>query len=368
MTLILTNKDVQALVTMDDCIGAMDGAFRALGEKKAINAQPFRVFTPVDASKVQADGSNFNYTYTNLVGAIEPLGVTCERLISHVTYFYSSGGQMRVGKAALSRNSTYVDLMILWSAKTAEPLAFIHNGVSQRMRVAAGSAIGTRYLARPDASTLALLGTGWQAMTQIEAHSLVRELKEIRVYSPNAERRRKFVEHWQGRLPAQVRECSSAREAVRGAHIVAGASNAVEPIVYRDWLEPGMFFTGVKDVEFDMDAYRGADRLFMTRPGPFFDRYIVGDQQLMEEEGEAASMDLPLLGDVVAGKLPGRTSPDEVTGLINKGDGVQFAAVAELIYRRAAERGVGYEVPTELFLQGTEYLFVQSDSKRSASA
>ena len=63
-------------------------------------------------------GANFEY----LVGAIEPLGVTCERLISHVTYFYSSGGQMRVGKAALSRNQSYVDLMVLWSATTAEPL------------------------------------------------------------------------------------------------------------------------------------------------------------------------------------------------------------------------------------------------------
>ena len=210
---------------------------------------------------------------------------------------------------------------------------------------------------------MALIGTGWQATTQIRGHSAVRDLEEIRVYSQTPENRRAFVDEWSDRVDPSVTVASSAREAVRNADIVVTATNSITPVVFQDWVEPGMYLTGVKDLEFEPDVFQEADRNFVNRYGPFWQRYAIGGEDVIPEEGrDMAQRDIvsgeeyPLLGEVAAGRVPGREADDEVINLINKGDGIQFVAIAELIHRRAVEEDVGHEIPTDLFLQGEEYI------------
>lgn len=376
MTLLITNEEVEDLITMIDCVEAMDETQQAFGEGKAINAPPYRMMTPRDpdvfkergtpqATGEAADESDYplHYTYTSLTGAVEPLGVTCDRIDSDGVYYVSDEEGIKEVRVPLSRGNRFCGFMLLWDADTGEPLAFIHDAVAQKMRVAATSALGTKYFARGDATEMALIGTGWQATTQIQAHPAVRDLEEIRVYSQTPEHRREFVDEWSDRVAPEVTIASSAREAVENADIVITATNSISPIVLQEWTEPGMYLTGVKDLEFEPEIFKEADKTFVNRYGPFWQRYAIGGEDMIPEEGRdmaqqeiVAGEEYPLLGDVAAGHVSGRQTPEEVITLINKGDGIQFVAIAELIYRRATEESVGHEIPTELFLQDEEYV------------
>lgn len=375
MTLIIDNEEVEDLVTMEDCIEAMDVAQRALATGDAVNGPVYRVMTPRDPELFaergtpQATGEAIgdsdyplHHTYTSLTGAIEPLGVTCDRVDSDGVYYVSDRQGIKEVRVPMSRDSHFCGLMNLWDSTTGEPLAFIHDAVAQKMRVAATSALGTKYLAREDASEMALIGTGWQASTQIRAHPVVRDFDVVRVYSQTPEHRREFVDEWADELSCDVVEASSAHEAVEGADVVVTATNSIDPVVKDEWLEDGVFFTGVKDLEFETKSYERCDKVFVNRSGPFWDRYVIGGEEVIPEEGRDMAQkgvvagDWPLVGGVPAGQWEGRESTDELISLINKGDGVQFAAVANRIYREAVQQDVGHEIPTELFLQGEDYV------------
>lgn len=376
MTLIITNKEVEDLITMGDCVKAMDKTQQAFGEGKAINAPPYRMMTPRDTKIFDERGTPqaigeatgesdypLHYTYTSLTGAVEPLGVTCDRIDSDGVYYVSDEEGIKEVRVPLSRGNRFCGFMLLWDADTGEPLAFIHDAVAQKMRVAATSALGTKYFAREDATKMALIGTGWQATTQIQAHPAVRDLEEIHVYSQTPEHRQEFVAEWSDRVGPDVMVASSARAAVEGADIVITATNSISPVVFQEWVEPGMYLTGVKDLEFESKIFQEVDKTFVNRYGPFWQRYAIGGEDVIPEEGRdmaqqniVAGEDFPLLGEVAAGQVSGRETSEETITLINKGDGIQFVAIAELIYRRAVEAGAGHEIPTELFLQDEEYI------------
>ncbi|MDX1746139.1 MAG: hypothetical protein R3324_09400 [Halobacteriales archaeon] len=378
MTLIITNEEVEQLVTMTDCVEAMDEAQRAYGEGKAVHGPVCRVMTPRDPSVFaergtpQATGEAkrsidsdypLHYTYTSLSGAIEPLGVTCDRIDSDGIYYVEDADGIKEVRVPMCRDSQFCGLITLWDSDTAEPLAYIHDAVAQKMRVAACSAIGSKYLARADASEMALIGTGWQASTQIQAHPVVRDLETVRVYSQTPDHRREFVEYWNDRLDLDVVETDSIGSAVDGADIVVTATNSVTPLITREMVEHGMFLTGVKHLEFEVDVYHDADRIFANSPTHrTWERFVIGGSDVIPEErfdDERRAIlegDYPLLGEAAAGVVEGRRTEGEVINLINKGDGIQFAAVGHAVYRRAVEAGVGHEIPTELFLQGKEYV------------
>jgi alanine dehydrogenase len=153
----------------------------------------------------------------------------------------------------------YVGLVFLYSAETLELLAIMTDGHLQRMRVAAVTGIGISYLARKDARTAALLGTGWQAETAAWAMVCTRPVSRIKVYSPNPEHRRRFAEKAAGELGREVVAVESAREAVEGADIVACATNAAEPVVSGEWVGAGTHLTCIRAHEFDEEAWARSD-------------------------------------------------------------------------------------------------------------
>jgi ornithine cyclodeaminase/alanine dehydrogenase-like protein (mu-crystallin family) len=195
-------------------------------------------------------------------------------------------------------------------------------------------------------------------------NAAVRQLTRIQVYSPTPGHSQAFAERWTPEAGVEIVPVGSARDAVRGADFVITATNAPEPVVMADWLEPGQFVTGVKDLELELAGWERCDVLTANRHGPMWQRYAIGGVEVIPEHGrdywgkpsriqwEA----LPLLGDVIVGKHPGRTADEQITGLILRGDGVQFAAVGARIYQLCKERGLGTEIPTELFLQDERYI------------
>ena len=211
---------------------------------------------------------------------------------------------------------------------------------------------------------MALIGTGWQAQGAACCFAALGVLNTIKVFSPTPGKKESFAAEMSKEAGIDFVPVASAREAVRGADIVYMATNSKDPVVMADWLEPGQFVSNVSDVELELAGWERCDVLAMNRHGRRWMRYAIGGEDVIPEHGKdqytrptsIAWDEQILLGDIIAGNHPGRTSDDQITGLVLRGDGVQFTAVSHLLYNRCLEQGVGTEIPTELFLQDEKYI------------
>jgi ornithine cyclodeaminase/alanine dehydrogenase-like protein (mu-crystallin family) len=368
LTLIIDNPTVEKVLTAAEVIDALDHAHREMARGRAINSPPYRVFTPRQREDFgewfPQGGEPAHHNFTSLTGAIESLDVTCDRVNSDFITYVQRGGHLREIRVPNTPDRKFCGLLYVYSSRTGELLAIIHDGYLQKFRVAGTAAIGTRYLGRKDAKVMALIGTGWQAQAEVLCHAAIMPLARIKVYSPTPGKKEAFAKEWSEAIGVEIVTVESAREAVRGADFVVTATNAPEPVVLGEWLEPGQFITGVKDLELDLAGWERCNVLTANRHGPMWVRYAIGGVEVIPEHGrdywgKPSTIEwekLPLLGDVMVGNHPGRTSDDQITGLILRGDGIQFTAVGARIYKLCKEQGLGHEIPTELFLQDEKYI------------
>ena len=155
----------------------------------------------------------------------------------------------------------YVGLVLLFSAETGEPLAIFPDGVMQRIRVGATNGLGVKYLARKEAKSVGILGSGWQAGTQLTAVCAVRKIETIRCFSPNRGHCTAFAKEMSGALGIDVVPAATADEAVAAADIVMCATNSIEPVFFARWIAPGMHLSAIKLPEIEGEAIARADRL-----------------------------------------------------------------------------------------------------------
>jgi ornithine cyclodeaminase/alanine dehydrogenase-like protein (mu-crystallin family) len=252
---------------------------------------------------------------------------------------------------------------MLFSTETGEPLAIFPDGYVQKLRVAGASAIAARYLARKNSTTMALLGSGWQASAHLVTMSMIRDLNTVKVFSPTPESRQKFVEEWRGKVKAELIEASSAAEAIKDADMVICTTNSISALFPGELLQPGMHVSCVKPCELDAVTYKRSDPLIIHwREAKPFQITIGVDPQSIPDVAEgwlhpitredAAIWDLPTISQLVNGQHPGRTSDDSISCFCNNvGLGLQFAAVGSEVLARAREARVGREIPTDWFLE-----------------
>ena len=195
---------------------------------------------------------------------------------------------------------------------------------------------------------LGLIGSGRQARTQLEALSGVHELAEARVYSRNPANVRNYVKTMAERVDAELVACTSAAEAVRGADIVVTATSAAGPVLLADDLEPGMHVVAMGSNnpvhgEVEADAVARADRVFVDDlDGAHVEG---GDLMAAERAGGLQWGQVIELGQVVAGRVPGRTSDDEITLFASQGIALWDIAMAQAVVERAEAAGRGTQVP-----------------------
>ena len=376
MTLIIDNPAIEKVLKPAEINDALELAALELATGGAVNAPPYRVFTPRDPDDyrdhprfpMQDDQKNSqpptHYSYTSLSGAIEKLDVTTDRIDSDIITYFEENGRTLQRRVPGRKDGKFCGLIYLYSSRSGELLAIIHDGFLQKFRVAGTGAVGAKYLARKNSRVMALIGTRWQAQGAAHCFAALDMLHEIRVYSPTPGKKESFAEEISKEAGINIVPSSSAREAVRGADIVYMATNAKDPVVMADWLEPGQFVSNVSDVELDIAGWERCDVLAMNRHGRRWMRYAIGGEEAIPEHSKdqytrpssIAWDEQVLLGDIIAGNHPGRTSDDQITGLVLRGDGVQFTAVSHLLYHRCMEQGLGTEIPTELFLQDEKYI------------
>src|SRR5262249_12994110 len=356
MTLILSNEEIEQILTMDELVPAIEEAYVELIEGRGGNRLRSDIVTPTTYSK---EGL---YALKSMDGVIPKFGVGAIRINSDILTFPEEEGLMRRVKVPAAPNRRYVGLVLLFSTHDGAPLLICPDGVMQHMRVGATSAVAAKHMAKKSSRTATIIGSGWQARTQLRGLDAVFDLKEIRVFSPNGQNRERFAQEMRGMLGKEVKPYRSGAEACKGADIVACATNAVQPVFFKEWLEPGMHLGAIRPAatEVERPAWSMIDLFAVLdhddSPQIIYSHGVrVGDDIAGQGMGMAHDefhASLPSLPMIMTGRHPGRTADTQITCFLNNlGMGYQFAVAGHIIYRKAREAGIGRDLPTDWFTE-----------------
>ena len=256
----------------------------------------------------------------------------------------------RLGYKAYSSAKRGAKFWVHLYAATGEWLAIIEADRLGQLRTGAASGIASRALAREDATTLGVIGTGYQARTQIAAVCAVRPIDRIVVFGPDQDRRNTFASAVQQELGIDVLAASTAREAIESADIVVTMTGSNDPVFDGTWLRPGTHVNAAGSNrlwarEIDAETVRRADIVAAEDLAQL--RVESGDLAEAVADGAFAWERATRLADIVAGTSPTRTSEKQITLFESLGIGLWDVALANIAYDRCTENGVGSELPLD---------------------
>lgn len=316
--LYLNDADVATLVDMKDALAAVDEAMRLLGRDGTVNEPRRRM--PLPKSSLQM-----------MAGCMPTRGVYGQRM-------YASSRQTRTSK---------FNRLVLYSSADQSWLALIDCERISKLRTGAASAVAASYLARPDADTVGLIGTGRHARLQLQAFAASRPLSRVRVFSRDAERRSEFARRMEAELGVPVEAVATAQECVSGMSQVIAATKSATPVFDGAWLSPGTHVTTMganapdrREVD-DETVLKSA---VVTVDDPAQARIEAGEFIDLVRDGRLAWDRVAALSDVVQGIRPGRTSPEQITLFKSLGLGLEDVALGMIAYERAVARGIGRQI------------------------
>lgn len=358
--LILNNDEVQEVLNMKDCITAMEIAFRDLAKGKGINRPRSHTYVPRES---MGDEERY-YLFKSMDGALTHFGMHGLRISSDMLSEKYVEGKRRREKLPAAPGEKYVGLLLLFSIDTLEPLAIMPEGYLQRTRVGATSAVAAKHLSNKGVRKAGLIGTGWQAGAQVMGlYEVFPEIEELKVYSIQKDHREQFAAEWSHALGATIAAVDSPKPVVENAQVLALATNSQTPVLDGDWVPQGCHVNSVQGAELDENIVKRAAIVAVRELSePTF--WVMGDRipyevssQKSIRKGDIDKSKVRQLGEIVAQKVEGRTTEDQITLFTGSGSGgsaglgTQFVAVGAMIYQRAKEKGIGREIPTEWFLQ-----------------
>lgn len=319
--LIVNQTEVAKWLPMHECLDVMAGAFKMLAAENTI--LPLR---PIMWLPERVGALAMMPAYMKDLNA---MGLKVLTLFpgNHSTQYDSHQG------AVLLCEATHGCLLAIMDATAITAI-----------RTAAVSGLATKLLAREDAHDLAILGTGTQARTHLEAMLLVRKITRVRVWSRNAEHARKFAEHESQRYQIKIEAVEIAREAVTSADIICTTTAAKEPVVLGEWLKPGAHLNAVGACtpitrELDTNAVVKSYLIVDRRESALNE---AGDFIIPRNEGALDDTHIRgELGEVLLGTIQGRTSSQEITLFKSLGLAIEDLASAHYIYTKMAEKSSG---------------------------
>jgi len=318
--LVLNQEEVEQLLDMEGCIEAMAEALASLARGE--------VHVPLRAV-VRPPGED---TFIGLMPAHRGGGAPLYSLKT-VCVFPDNP------KRGLDAHQGTVTL---FDGETGETRAVMNASAITAIRTAAVSAVATRLLAREDASELGILGAGVQARSHLEALRLVRDFDRVRIFSPTAAHAEALA------AEAGAEAVGSAEEAVRGADVVVTATSSLDPVLRREWLEPGAHVNvvgGRPPTMRELDVATVADSAFYVDRRESAENEAFDYRDALDSGAIGRDHIRGEIGEVLIGAAPGRTSPEELTVFRSLGLAVEDLAAAEYVVRRARESGAGVEVP-----------------------
>lgn len=308
MALFISNQDVQRLITVAECVPVLDDLFQQEARGLVENLPRRRI--------------RFEQGGTTLMG-----------------------GTVLGSHAYAVRHSTAT---LLYNTETGALDAVIEPGTLAWIRTGAASGVAAKYMSRPDASTVGVIGTGRQAETQIEAICAVRPVTRVKVYSRDADRRAAFAAATAERLRVEVVPVAGAQECVAGSDIVVAITTAREPVFDGNDLDPGTHVIAAgsnswQKREIDETTIRRSALIAVDNMEQA--KIECGELIWAAERGTFRWSQAVELHQVVSGSVRGRPSEDAITLFESQGIGIEDAAASAYILRKAREQGIGVELP-----------------------
>ncbi len=321
---LLTEQHVHALLPMPDLIAAMESALAKFSAREVL--QPVRSVLTVGPTKA----------YFGLMPAYVPSPASLGAKL--VTVFADNH------KRDLP---SHLATILLLDPETGALQALMDGRYITEARTAAVSAVATRFLAKAEAATLAIIGSGVQARSHLEAYQLVRQLKQVRIWSPQARSREQFVEDMSGRVSVPIVAAASAEAAVSGADLIVLVTASPTPVIEDAWVSKGAHVVCVgacRPNQQEMPpALVARSRLYVdskaaaiVESGDIVMNIAAGLFDESHIRGE--------IGELVLGRIDGRSSADDITVFKSLGMAVEDVVAADLVFRRAAESGAGTEL------------------------
>ena len=309
--LVLSQKDVEELLTMEDAIKAMEDVFVASSEGQA---ESFGV--------VHIDVSRFGGGWAAKPGVLFDKGYVGVKLGCYYP------GNTKLGLP------THLASILLSDAHNGLPLAVLDGLYITTVRTGATGGVGAKYLARKDSKTVGVLGTGVQGTIQLLALKGLFKLREARAYSPDKGRRTAYSRQLTKQMGFPVKAVDSAEDAVKGADIVITATPSKVPIVKDRWLGKGVHINGIGA---DGLGKKELERKTYKRSKLVTDKVSVALGKALFDRGDIYAE----LGEVISGKKKGRESADELTVFDSTGIGIQDVAASAIVFQRAKKAGKG---------------------------
>jgi ornithine cyclodeaminase/alanine dehydrogenase-like protein (mu-crystallin family) len=322
--LIVNQAEVARLLPMEACMEAMAEALRSVSRDESV--------LPLRQVIMLPDRKGAFAAMPAYLGSPAAIG------LKSITVFPGNHG---------TELDSHQGAVLLFETKRGSLLAVMDASSITAIRTAAVSGVATRLLARADAGDLALLGTGVQALTHLEAMAHARRLRRVRAWSRSPERVRAFAKRAGRSLGLEVEAAGSAQEAVQGADLVCTVTSSREPVLKGEWLAPGAH---VNAVGASLATARELDTAAVARAGFFVDRREsalneAGDFLIPRREGAIDDRHIRgELGELLLGSCRGRQSESEVTVFKSLGLAVEDVAAARLIYDNAIAAGAGTHV------------------------
>ncbi len=315
----LSEKDVQQVLNMEILLESTERSLKDRALHQAIDIPRQRIYTPQGTQHVlQASSKAIGYT--------------------GFKYYYTRP----------SGKSFYVHLI---SIETGKLVAIVEAIWMSMVRTGAASGAATRYLAKADAGIVGQIGSGYQSIGQLEAVCAVRKIKEARIYSRTRDKLETYCNTMSGKLGIPVVPAASAEAAVRGADILNVITKSATPTIKGEWLTPGVHINAagsnaLSRAEIDDATVKRCDLITVDSRGTA--QKECGDLLPAFEKGIIQWDTLTEIGDVYAGKTPGRTSPQQITLYESHGMGIQDLYAAAKAVELAKARGLGVELPLGL--------------------
>jgi ornithine cyclodeaminase len=326
---ILTESDVKSVLTMDDLIETMASALKSFSTKRV--EQPVRAVLSVDG----------NHAFFGTMPAYVRAGDSSASLGAKLVTVFEQNHAKGL--------PSHLASILLLDPETGALKALLDGRYITEARTAAVSAVSSRLLARKTAKSLAIIGSGVQARSHLEALSRVHTLKQVTVWSPNKAHRENFVATYPVSVPGQTPDISAVDhpgEAVVGADVIVLVTSSPEPVIENAWVKPGAHVISVGACRPNQREIDPA----LTARAKFFvdsrDAALVesGDLVMGIQEGRFGPDHVAgELGQLLAGTVEARTSDTQITIFKSLGMAVEDVMAADLAYRRAVEKNLGKE-------------------------
>jgi ornithine cyclodeaminase/alanine dehydrogenase-like protein (mu-crystallin family) len=318
MTIFLDEACIAKLVTMQDALAALEEVFAELANGHVANVPRVRAPLTNGILRITAAVLNYRGYYGIKVSSTSVFGRNAGRLFC---LYKEEGGQLCAIMQVFGLGA---------------------------LRTGAASGIATRHMARKDARVLGVIGCGRQARTQVEAITMVRPIEEVRAFSRNEERCELFCRDIASDRQVNANAVATAEAAVRDCDIVVTATTSTMPVLFGDWLRPGTHVNAIganyeHRRELDLKAVQRANVVAADDLDQV--RYESSDLAQAVEHGVLDWEEVASLGDIVAGRRPGRQSEQDITLFKSLGVAMEDVALSVRAYEKAVKLGLGQPLP-----------------------